>query len=431
MSLDERVTPLLLPTPDAPVKLVHGDATNVTFAIPRDSLHACVTSPPYYGLRRYTEGAEAEREIGREATPAEYVEHLVIVFRAVRDALRPDGVLWLVLGDTYAANRPYQVPDSKHRHVGNSGAMKVPAGLKPKDLIGIPWRVAFALQADGWYLRAECIWHKPNCMPDSAKDRPTRAHETVFMLTKQAKGYYFDMEAVKEPVKASSLARVRQNEGHPKFNGNRQRGFEGNPQTLNPRQFVQADGRRHIRTVWTVAPVPFSTKRLPGYTGQAEHFAAYPPKLIEPMIRATTSERGCCPTCGVPWRRAVERGAITDHPARKGATAPPRMAVTSATQNGQAGAPSAGQGRNGLGESSLGLMRLSHTTGWQPTCQCPPAEPVPCIVFDPFCGTGTTGLVARNLGRLFLGSDLNPEYVDIAHARIALAKPPEESDHVA
>ena len=146
--------------------------------------------------------------LGLESRPAEYVAHIVEVFRAVRRVLRPDGTLWLNLGDSYAAKRGYQVADNKHRDVGNSLPSHVPAGLKPKDLVGMPWRVAFALQEDGWWLRSEIIWHKTNPMPESVGDRPTRAHETVFLMTKQDR-YYYDAEAIRQPSSEGSAERQK------------------------------------------------------------------------------------------------------------------------------------------------------------------------------------------------------------------------------
>jgi DNA modification methylase len=175
--------------------LYQGDCVSTLCNLPDESVHCCVTSPPYFGLRDYG----VDGQIGLEQTPEHFVERLVEVFREVRRVLRDDGTLWLNLGDSYAANRSYQVSPTKWDGLdfGKSNASKVPDGLKPKDLIGIPWRVAFALQADGWYLRQDIIWHKPNPMPESVKDRCTKAHEYIFLLSKSPK-YFYDSEAVKE-----------------------------------------------------------------------------------------------------------------------------------------------------------------------------------------------------------------------------------------
>lgn len=215
-----------------------GDAPSELPLMDAGSIQCCITSPPYFGLRDY--GNEAQ--IGLEATPDAYVAKLVGVFREVKRVLRHDGTLWLNLGDSYAANRSYQVSDGKHlaHDYGESNATVVPTGMKPKDLMGVPWMVAFALRADGWYLRSEIIWAKPSPMPESVTDRPTKAHEQVFLLSKSAR-YFYDADAIRE-----------------------------------------AHGRNK-RSVWTVATRPYPEA----------HFATFPPKLIEPMVLAG------CPRDGV------------------------------------------------------------------------------------------------------------------------------------
>lgn len=235
------------------------------------SVNCCVTSPPYFGLRDYGHSDQ----IGLEPTPDEFVGAMVEVFRLVRDALADDGTLWLNLGDSYAANRTYQVPSTKGGPKHGPGqaaggkASVVPAGLKQKDLIGIPWRVAFALQADGWYLRQDIIWHKPNPMPESVRDRCTKAHEYIFLFSKSPK-YYYDADAIKEPAQ-SERERGRPNgrANFEKFGHNTSCGTSG-------------DGLRNRRSVWTVTTKPF----------KGAHFATYPPDLIEPCILAGCPEGG-------------------------------------------------------------------------------------------------------------------------------------------
>ena len=215
-------------------------------------------------------------EIGLEQTPDEYVAKMVEVFREVRRVLRDDGTLWLNLGDSYAANRAYQVPSTKggpkhsdSQAVGGKGSV-VPDGLKPKDLIGIPWLLAFALRADGWYLRQDIIWHKPNPMPESVRDRCTKAHEYVFLLSKSER-YYYDAEAVMEPVAASTIERLSQPTLH------QQEGSDRVPGKTNGN--MKAVGRtdmRNRRSVWTVPTRPY----------KGAHFATFPPALIEPCILA-------------------------------------------------------------------------------------------------------------------------------------------------
>jgi len=252
--------------------VIVGDCVKGLQTLEAGSVHTCVTSPPYFGLRDY----QIDGQIGLEDTPEAYVARLVEVFREVRRVLRDDGTLWLNLGDSYAANRSYQVPSTKGgpkhgpgQSAGGAGSV-VPDGLKPKDLIGIPWRVAFALQADGWYLRQDIIWHKPNPMPESAKDRCTKAHEYVFLLSKSAR-YYFDSEAMKEPAK-DWPGHVSRPQGY----------FRGKGKTPGTGQaaFRSVGETRNRRSVWTVTTKPY----------KGAHFATFPPALIEPCILA-----GCPP----------------------------------------------------------------------------------------------------------------------------------------
>jgi DNA modification methylase len=252
-----------------------GDTREQMRRLPDGVVQTCVTSPPYYGLRDYG----VPGQIGLEATPAAYVAAMVEVFREVRRVLRDDGTLWLNLGDSYAANRSYQVPSTKGgakhgaAHAAGGTGSTVPDGLKPKDLIGIPWRVAFALQADGWYLRQDIIWHKPNPMPESVRDRCTRAHEYLFLLAKSER-YFFDADAVKEPA-------VNTRKPGRKITDTREtHGVGGGNAGLNGLMARYHDGEmpthRNRRSVWTVTTKSF----------QGAHFATFPPDLIEPCILA-------------------------------------------------------------------------------------------------------------------------------------------------
>lgn len=234
----------------------------------------CVTSPPYFGLRDYGH----PDQIGLEPTPEAYVSTMVEVFRCVRDVLTDDGTLWLNIGDSYA--RPLAKggsgPGGKNRdwygdNYGQAGGAGVPDGLKPKDLIGIPWMLAFALRADGWYLRQDIIWHKQNPMPESVRDRCTKAHEYLFLLSK-SKRYHFDSEAMKEPAeteprgKSHSFSRKTATTPPP-----------GQPEQHRPeRENLPPDGTRNRRSVWTVATKPYS----------GAHFATFPPDLVVPCILA-------------------------------------------------------------------------------------------------------------------------------------------------
>jgi DNA modification methylase len=303
-------------------RLIVSDCLEALKSLPDQSVHTCVTSPPYFGLRDY----EMDGQIGLEDTPDAFVARVVEVFQEVRRVLRDDGTLWLNLGDSYAANRPYQVASTKggKKHgpaqaVGGTGS-RVPIGLKPKDLIGIPWRVAFALQADGWYLRRDIIWNKPNAMPESAKDRCTSAHEYIFMLTKSPR-YYYDSEAIKEPcVTTKSFKFTDGGADKQRGHGRKHAGFNGRWAQKNAEE--GAPEKRNRRSVWTVATKPF----------KEAHFATFPPDLIEPCILA--------------------------------------------------GSPAGG------------------------------------IVLDPFFGAGTTGLVAQQHGRKWIGVELNPKYAAITRRRL-------------
>lgn len=218
--------------------IINGDSRKVLAELPANKFRCCVTSPPYWGLRDY----EIEGQVGAEITIDEYINDLVAIFREVRRVLTDDGTLWLNIGDTYTSGgRTWRAPDSKNPARGMSYRAPTPEGLKPKDLIGIPWRVAFALQADGWYLRSDNIWYKPNCQPESVKDRPTRSHEYVFLLSKSEK-YYYDYKAVREPAINGDL--------------------------------------RNRRTVWQINTEPF----------KEAHFAVFPPALVEPCVLAGSEE---------------------------------------------------------------------------------------------------------------------------------------------
>jgi len=298
-------------------------------------VRTCITSPPYFGLRDYGH----DGQIGLEQTPDDYVAELVEVFREVRRVLSDDGTLWLNLGDSYAAARggTHQPAETLAGGTGgftdegervNRGRLDgynptrnaAAIGLKHKDLIGIPWRVAFALQQDGWYLRSDIIWHKPNPMPESVTDRPTKSHEYLFLLTKSPR-YYYDHEAIKEP----SVTNV---EGQSIRFGGSKYGDSDDPKHATKSGNVYVDsGLRNRRDVWTIATKPF----------KGAHFAVMPEALVEPCVLAGSAE----------------------------------------------------------GDT----------------------------VLDPFTGSGTVAVVALKHRRNFVGTELNPEYVSIAEARIATVEP--------
>jgi DNA modification methylase len=266
-------------------EIKQGDALNVLKAMPDQSINTCITSPPYWGLRDYG----VDGQLGLEPTPAEYVANLVEVFREVRRVLRDDGTLWLNLGDSYASVHTGGQKSAKStvgsnmpgvQEIRQPKANPQEYGLKDKDLVGIPWRVALALQADGWYLRSDIIWHKPNALPESVKDRPTKAHEYIFLLSKSRK-YYYDADSIKEP--SSDLEKSKKRYEKP-FGGKKAEELlktdQVHTRTIGMREF---DGKRNKRTVWTVPTRPFPEA----------HFATFPPDLIEPCVLAG------CPIGGV------------------------------------------------------------------------------------------------------------------------------------
>jgi DNA modification methylase len=273
----------------------HGDCRHVLAELPAQSVHCCVTSPPYFGLRDYGVAGQ----IGLEPTPDAYVAELVAVFHKVRRVLRDDGTLWLNLGDSYATSgtRGYNGGSIVPRDMADAQAMgyrRTPLGLKEKDLLGIPWRVAFALQADGWYLRQDIIWSKPNPMPESVTDRCTKAHEYIFLMSKSAR-YFYDAAAIAEPSitvgKTPDERRAAGNYGI-KNSVTIQAGI------AMPSLAPGINGRNK-RSVWEVASQPFAEA----------HFATFPPDLIEPCIKAG------CPVGGTvldPFGGAGTTGLVAD-----------------------------------------------------------------------------------------------------------------------
>ena len=227
-----------------PLTIIQGDARTILPKIPVESFQCCITSPPYWGLRDY----QSEGQIGAEIYVDDYVQNLVAVFREVRRVLREDGTLWLNIGDSYTSgNRTWRDADTKNKGRAMSYRPPTPVGLKPKDLVGVPWRVAFALQADGWYLRSDIIWHKPNCQPESVKDRPTRSHEYIFLFSK-SKNYYYDHAAIQEKT-------------------------------------VTNGGSKNKRTVWT-ASLNESIWNINTEPFSGAHFAVFPRALVRPCILA-------------------------------------------------------------------------------------------------------------------------------------------------
>ena len=281
------------------ITILKGDCREMMRTLPAGSVHTCVTSPPYWGLRDYGHPGQ----LGLEPTPEAYVQNMVEVFREVKRVLRDDGTLWLNLGDTYCSTAPgtQNSPSLKgsraHPEQWANKRPNTPKNLKPKDLVGIPWRVAFALQADGWYLRQDIIWHKPNPMPESVTDRCTKAHEYIFLLAK-AEAYYYDHEAIKEDSihyatdPRADKGNIRYSEGK---RGQQEAAGGGGGQEA----FVTINANRNKRSVWTVTTKPFS----------GAHFATFPPDLIEPCIKAGCPEGG---TVLDPFGGSGTTGLVSD-----------------------------------------------------------------------------------------------------------------------
>ena len=375
-------------------RIIEGDCIKGMKTLPDGCVHTCITSPPYWGLRDYGH----DDQLGAEKTPDEFVDNMVKVFREVRRVLRDDGTVWLNLGDSYWSNtlsrkdpvesmwgnRPASdlsdgrgnIPKVNKR--GGLGA--APEGVKPKDLVGIPWRVAFALQADGWYLRQDIIWHKPNPMPESVLDRCTKAHEYIFLLSKKPR-YFYDSEAIKEPAKYAGDDRGSRADSRRGTEMNSVHGSTGS--------------MKNKRSVWSVTTKPF----------KEAHFATFPQDLVEPCIKAGSSEKGCCKNCLAPYKRVVERTRIARNELPED---DPRFRPN--TYSGAYGEI------NGKGDAGFSH---TETKGWEKSCSCETEEVVPCTVLDVFFGAGTTGVVAQKLGRSYKGCELNPEYAKIATDRLA------------
>lgn len=412
------------------MKVMLSQANAVRIPLPDRSVHCVVTSPPYWGLRDYglpgttwpsvtyaplpgmepVTAAAWRGCYGLEPTIDLYVAHTVLVFREVARVLRDDGVLFANWGDSYIGGgyggwengetgRGLRALPGQKCHGKNK--RRPPPGLKAKDMAGIPWRIALALQADGWYLRSDIVWHKTNPMPESVTDRPTKAHEYLFLLTKSPR-YYYDADAIREPLAAKTYTTYGGTRGD----------YQNDPLgkvkasnfcrgTMERKPRLNADGEiagRNKRTVWSIASEPWS----------GAHYATYPTALVDPCIRAGTSERGCCPTCGAQWERVTDKRRTFESGSGRAGNLP-------TGKNG----PSL-QGGGNTGDIRRGPVVHSTTTGWRPTCDHD-APPVPCLVLDPFAGSGTTLQVARALGRRSVGLDLSHSYLsEQARARLEL-----------
>ena len=382
--------------------------------------------------------------LGLEPTPELYIEHLVGIFREVRRVLRDDATCWINIAGCYYSQGPRKHGDwaasgtcpQEGVRAGNLAASDI---FKPKDWVPIPWMLGMALQRDGWWLRSPIIWAKPNPMPESVRDRPTKSYEYILLLTKQAR-YYWDQDAVREKYPQSTLDRLKYPVAdHSVSYRQRQNGWVTTKNRPERTIIPPNPAGRNIRDVWTIP-----TRSFPG-----AHFATFPPKLVEPCIKAGTSERGCCPECEKGWERETALGEV----------------ITTGGSNA-AKLHNGGQYGEDLGNrerrtAKAMTSREHRTTGWRPGCSCyqlfecaycqyeeysatqiskcprcggpiawlspkagyEKASPVPCIVLDPFCGSGTTVMVALRLGRRAIGIDLSEEYCRMSRKRIIQDNP--------
>lgn len=378
-----------------------GDVLDRLREMPSELVHCVVTSPPYFGLRSYG----VEGQMGLEATPEIFVGKMVEVFREVRRVLRSDGQLWLNLGDSYAGGAGGRgdignIINGSSTRTQPVGDMRlhnpVPQGLKAKDLMMIPARLALALQADGWWIRSEITWCKRAPMPESVRDRPTSATEKIYLLTKSST-YYFDSDAVRvKAIEGTDLGLLRGKT----FSDDP--GVSWHAKSIRDRQAAGVDSRtagsgtRNMWNYWLLSPDPYAEA----------HFATFPREIPRRAILAGTSERGVCGACGAPHRRVVERGELVpDNPDDVNGTMGGRYAEDLA----------------GFSNRTNDIKPRHHYEqihkGWQPTCPCD-APTVPATVLDCFSGAGTTGLVAVQLGRRYIGLELNQEYIDMSLKRI-------------
>lgn len=457
-------------------KIIQGDCLSVLPTLPKNSVQCVVTSPPYFNLRSYSTvqwiggdpncdhvanpnatkvfgnpefnenrpsreatktpgyymktcpkcgAGMADEQIGNEETLDKYIANLLVIFGEVRRVLSDTGILLLNLGDSYASQGGGQVVNSinSNRKGGsdtqNSGnSRSTPIGFKPKDLMFVPFRVAMALQEDGWWVRSIIPWIKINPIPGSQGDRPTVSTEYVFLLSKSQR-YFFDMEAVKRPTADSSIARAKRAVGENKY-------YEGAPgqkaQALSqPREY----GEGEIGTVRSLRESDFFFDSLQsildgeqgllydedplafvlstgGYKGA--HYATMPQRLAEICVLAGTSEVGECPHCGAPWKRIIERN-LQSQTMHNGDWENDAQDMTIV---GSRGRLRVGLDRKTLEEKCPGYITL----GWKQTCSCPEHEPVPQTVLDPFSGVGTTGLVALKNRRRYVGIELSQDYID-------------------
>lgn len=398
------------------------------------SVQCVVTSPPYWGLRSYgfkKDDPARLKMIGLEPTFERHLWNLVRVFREVRRVLRDDGTLWLNYGDSFWGGKGQSGTNSPettarrhqagvtlqrpHQQVAGPGLTRPSDGkhriYKPKDLLGMAWRVAFALQADGWYLRSDIIWHKRSPMPESVTDRPTKAHEYVFLFSKSPR-YFYDAFAVREAQSAGTFERFGNGKAQRKTTDKAIEYIKGEVRSNASFKDSTPDaiiGGRNMRSVWTLSTEPC----------RDAHFATFPTELVARCLKAGTSEKGCCRTCGAPWKRVTESERRSTRPGTGSKVSIDRESGETVDCPAKPWAAA----EVGNREPKRHVTDFK-TAGWRPGCSC--LQPTdsslqPCTVLDPFAGSGTVGVVCRRLGLDFVGVELNPEYVAMAKRRIQRA----------
>ncbi len=378
------------------LQIIQGDSLTKLRKLPSDSVHCVCTSPPFFGLRDY----RCDGQIGLEPTLGEYLDKLVAVFAELRRVLHPSGVCFCDIGDSYSGSGKGGNPvGGDEKQNTNEGSLSI-RGLKrdvfkPKDRLLVPFRLAIALQLDGWWVRDVICWHKPAPMPENVTDRFTQSWEPILMLTKRAR-YFFDQEAIREPN--SDDMQWRAERGHTRGVHGKLDDSRNDAASLrgDDSKIIQSSGRNR-RSVWTIASEPQSI----GENG-VKHFARFPTELPKICILAGTSASGVCPKCLAPWERQLEKGEVgegytpgksPDFQVRRFASATP------------------------------GFTREVRTVGWASSCKCEAGDPVPAIVLDPFAGTFTTCAVALELGRSAIGIDLSEGYCEIGRRRCACVTP--------
>ena len=399
------------------ITTLHGDCTELLPTLPPASIQCIATSPPYFGLRDYgllptywpaieyvpmaglppIAIPSATCCLGLEDDPLAYIGHLVHVFRLARPALRSDGTAWLNLGDSYAQDSKWDGRSGGKNHTSAAGGIsreRKRTGLKDKNLMMIPARAAMALQADGWYVRNQVIWWKPNAMPESVTDRMTNDYEAVYLLAKSSR-YLFDQAAIAEPAQehhasAASFKRNGNKRSDPLVPGNNASHQADRPDVM------YSGGTRNRRSVW----------RVPTQALRDEHYASWPEALVEPCIRAGSSAQAC-EHCGAAWVRVVERESNWQERKAAGATAG-NVGVSDTYQNGV-------HGKNMSHDLKPKAVRV---LGFQPACACEDnTGSAASVVLDMFAGSGTTLRVAERLQRNSIGIDLNADYLDIQARR--------------